>query len=260
MIQTDNSFFKGEYKKNIVSIISILLGKKKQLLRDMKLRMKEASAEQGYERASRLRDQILGIENIFNHSLVLQERGNARNKTLWQWEMIQKTIQDVFETEKRVLRVEGYDISNISGTEATGSMVVFVKGRPEKSEYRKFKIKTVHQISDIAMHKEVMRRRLSHPEWPFPDLLLIDGGRGQLNALLFVLAERQLSGKVLAAGLAKREEELYIEGKILPVRLRSLPFEIASFFQRVRDESHRFAKKYHHKLREMQLRKEINNK
>ena len=254
MTRTDSGFLKAEYKKNITSIASIFLGKKKRLLRDLRRQMKELSASRDYEKAAKARDQILGIENIFSHAFVLQERGATRNKALWQWDATQKTVKNVFGTEKNISRVEGYDISNISGTEATGSMVVFIDGKPEKSEYRKFKIKTVHQISDIAMHKEVMRRRLNHPKWKYPDVILIDGGKGQLNALLSVLAERRFSGKILAAGLAKREEELYIEGRSQPMRLRSLPFETASFFQRVRDESHRFAKKYHHKLREMGLR------
>lgn len=257
VIGMGNRPVKEEYKKNIISVISILTGRKKQLLRDFRRRMKEASERQEFERAARLRDQILGIENIFSHSLVLQERGHVRNKELWQWGAIQNTLKSLFNTEKNILRVEGYDISNISGTESTGSMVVFVNGKADKNEYRKFKIKTVHQISDVDMHKEVARRRFMHPEWQFPDLMLIDGGRGQLNAFLSVLSEKGFWGKILAAGLAKREEELYIDSKPLPVRLRSLPLETASFFQRVRDESHRFAKKYHHKLREIRLREEI---
>ena len=254
-----------EYKNNIQNIGKILTGKRKKLLVQLKREVKTVSAKQEYEKAAKLRDQISGIENIFSHSLVLRERGSFRNKDLWQWKEIQETIKNLFGIDKNISRVEGYDISNISGAEATGSMAVFVNGKPDKSQYRKFKIKTVHQISDIDMHKEMMRRRLAHSEWPYPDIILIDGGRGQLNVALRELKitndklrTKRIKIKVIA--LAKREEELYLENRVSPIRLRSLPFETASFFQRVRDESHRFAKKYHHKLREMKLRKEIKNR
>ena len=164
----------------------------------------------------------------------------------------------MLKTEKKISRVEGYDISNISGTEATGSMVVFANGRPAKSEYRKFKIKTVRGANDVAMHYEVMRRRLAHREWPYPDIIVMDGGKPQLHAAVAALrvprSKNQESRGIVLTALAKREEELYIEGRAMPVRLDSLSRDAMHFFQRVRDESHRFAKKYHHKLREMSYR------
>ena len=155
---------------------------------------------------------------------------------------------------KKVTRVEGYDISNISGASATGSMAVFINGRPEKSEYRKFSIKTVHGANDVEMHREVMRRRLLRIEWPMPDVLVIDGGRPQLNAILSLLQNEFPSLNLFVVALAKREEELYTKNIILPIPLRTLSSETGFFFQRVRDESHRFAKQYHHKRREMLYR------
>ena len=111
--------------------------------------------------------------------------------------------------------------------------------------------------NDVAMHREVMRRRMSHPEWPYPDLIVMDGGKPQLHAASAAWSIRPPTPShqpPIIVALAKREEELYIEGKKRPVRLDSLTREVMHFFQRVRDESHRFAKKYHHKLREIDFR------
>ena len=167
-----------------------------------------------------------------------------------QWRKIERVIRALLGTHKKISRVEGYDISNISGHEATGSMVVFAGGIPAKAEYRKFRIKTVHQISDVDMLKEVMRRRFSHPEWTLPDLIIIDGGLPQLNAVKNSIPAQAHAHTILTA-LAKQEEELYTTVRTRPIPLKTLPPETMFFFQRVRDESHRFAKKYHHKLREI---------
>jgi excinuclease ABC subunit C len=156
--------------------------------------------------------------------------------------------------------VEGYDISNISGTEATGSMVVFIKGFPKKSEYRKFRIKSVTGPNDLAMMQEVIHRRLQHPEWVFPDIMIIDGGKAQLGVVLRELRNVEQESPINAVGLAKREEELYIPGRKKPVLLRTLPREAELFFEHVRNESHRFAKQYHHKLREISYRINANEK
>lgn len=144
-------------------------------------------------------------------------------------------------------RIEAYDISNIQGQEATGSMVTFVNGRPDKNFYRKFKIKTVAGPNDVAMLREVLSRRAKHREWPYPDIILIDGGIGQLNA-----APPSFRGiKIMA--LAKKENKLYIKGKKNPLLLKSLPEKFSHLILRARDEAHRFARAYHHKLRDRAL-------
>ena len=119
-----------------------------------------------------------------------------------------------------------------------------------------FRIKSVVGANDVAMHREVVRRRIRHTEWSLPDLMLIDGGKPQLNAVLTELkaAQNHLQTKICVAALAKREEELYIPGHHTSIRLDSLPSSVSFFFQHVRNESHRFAKKYHHKVREMRFR------
>lgn len=244
-----------EYKRSIQNIIAVLTGRKKKLLRDLKKEMQQASQKQYFEKAAELRNQIFGIENILDHAHVINSESAELSRRELQWKKIERNIQTIFNSAKPFTRAEGYDISNISGTEATGSMVVFITGKPEKSEYRKFRIKTVHQAHDVAMHKEVMRRRLSHKDWPTPDLILIDGGKPQMNGVLPVVRASGIPG-IHVAALAKREEELYIERRVAPLPLRNLPQDTALFFQHIRNESHRFAKKYHHKRREMLYREQ----
>jgi excinuclease ABC subunit C len=160
-------------------------------------------------------------------------------------------------------RIECYDISDIMGTAAVGSMVVFADGHPRRAEYRRFRIKTVEGANDVAMMAEVLRRRFKRAAqaestadsaekaqaWAIlPDLVLIDGGRPQLNAALDALREMGVPF-LPAAGLAKQEEELYVKDVAEPIALpRTSP--ALYLLQRARDEAHRFAVTYHRKVRE----------
>ncbi|HEY9855715.1 MAG TPA: excinuclease ABC subunit UvrC [Stenomitos sp.] len=151
-------------------------------------------------------------------------------------------------------RIEGYDIAHVQGSDTVASMVVFVDGAPAKSEYRRFKIKSVEGVDDFASMREVIRRRFKHlaggdreeASWPMPDLVLIDGGKGQLASALESLDE--LGVEVPIFGLAKQFEEIYLPGRRDPIRLskRSAALHL---IQRVRDEAHRFANTFHGKLR-----------
>jgi excinuclease ABC subunit C len=148
-------------------------------------------------------------------------------------------------------RLEGYDISNIQGSSAVGSMVVFENGKPRPAHYRRFKIKTVEGANDYAMLQEVLRRRFKHHEastgdkngaWGIlPDLVLIDGGKGQLNAALAVMKE--VGGGLPLVGLAKENEELFLPGKKAPLVLPKTSAGL-QLLQRLRDEAHRFAVGY----------------
>ena len=172
-------------------------------------------------------------------------------------------VLNTFFNAHRIKRVEGYDISNISGADSTGSMVVFSDGRPDKSQYRKFKVKTIEGPNDVGSQKEVLRRRLTHEEWQFPDLVLIDGGLPQLRAVATILTTpraREIKLGALAkpprrffsrapSGPGQNEDLLHILGRAKPVAVKSLPQDVRHFLQRVRDESHRFAKSYHSLLR-----------
>jgi len=174
-------------------------------------------------------------------------------------------LQEYLDLEDPPTRIECYDISTTQGTATTGAMVVFVKGVPRKSDYRRFRIRTVEGTDDYASMREMLRRRFrriteqkaqdqpvpggKESAWHLlPDLLVVDGGKGQLNVALEVLDEFGLRDQIPAVGLAKQEEEIFVADQSEPVRL---PRSSEGLFlmQRVRDEAHRFAITYHRKVR-----------
>ena len=156
------------------------------------------------------------------------------------------------------MRIECYDISNFQGAESVGSMVVFEEGKPRSGEYRRFRIKGVQGPNDFASHQEVLRRRFrltkmgdegsdEERRWAMPDLVIVDGGKGQVSAAKEVLDELGLHDLPLA-GLAKEREELFLPGRSDPILLP--PTSSALYLvQRLRDEAHRFAITYHRDLR-----------
>jgi excinuclease ABC subunit C len=172
-------------------------------------------------------------------------------------------LQEHLELGQPPTRIECYDISNIQGQAATGSMVVFIKGMPRKSDYRRFKIRTVEGADDYAMMQEVLRRRFRRTVekteelgedkvWTIlPDLVVVDGGKGQLNAALDVMDEYGLREAVPVVGLAKEREEIFIPGQSDPILLPS-GSQGLFLMQRIRDEAHRFALQYHRRLRRKQ--------
>ena len=156
------------------------------------------------------------------------------------------------------MRIECYDISNFQGTETVGSMVVFEDGRPRTGEYRRFRIRTVQGPNDFASHQEVLRRRFHRARlgeegsaeelrWRLPDLVIIDGGKGQVSAAKEVLDALGLHDLPLA-GLAKEREELFLPGRSDPILLPATSPALY-LVQRLRDEAHRFAITYHRDLR-----------
>ncbi|MFI5359309.1 MAG: excinuclease ABC subunit UvrC [Halanaerobiales bacterium] len=163
-------------------------------------------------------------------------------------------LGEILELEKPPVYIEGFDISNIQGTDPVASMVVFKDGQPAKDNYRRYKIKTVEGPNDYAMMKEVVERRyrrVLEEERPLPDLILIDGGKGQLRAAYEVLEELEIS-HIPIIGLAERNEEVFLPGRSEPVIIpKNSP--ALHLLQRVRDEAHRFALNYHRKLRSRRL-------
>ena len=147
-------------------------------------------------------------------------------------------------------RIECIDVSNTLGTNATGALTVSIDGHARCDEYRKFRIRSKQTPDDFRMVSEVMKRRLAHPEWPYPDLFVIDGGKGQIQAALLARDEYNLTIPVL--GLAKRFETiLYYNKETKSFQSASLPPNSPSLhlLQRIRDEAHRFSKSYHTLLR-----------
>ncbi len=214
-----------EYMKNIRNIKLFFEGKKRQIVIQLKKEMKEASAALEFERAEKFQRQIFALQHIRDVALISESEFNLPATTY----QLQPT------------RIEGYDISNISGTSAVGSMVVFENGAPNKSEYRKFKIRTFDASNDVGMMREVLRRRFQN-SWPLPQVILIDGGAPQVNVAHKVLAEFSLQIPIvgIAKGPERKKNEFIgtIPAGVTPLTLI-----------RVRDEAHRFAITYHKKLR-----------
>ncbi|OGZ44882.1 MAG: hypothetical protein A3J54_00460 [Candidatus Ryanbacteria bacterium RIFCSPHIGHO2_02_FULL_45_13b] len=224
------------YAKNIRFLKNVLQGKQKHLLRQFRVQMNRVSKQQEFETAARLRDYIYAIERIFEHHSPLKKEYIVENqKGLHELRLLLK-----LPTYPK--RIEGYDISNIQGTHAVGSMVVFTDGIADKNMYRKFRIRTVKGANDTAMLREVLTRRLAHAEWPLPDVMLIDGGRGQLNAARMVIPS-----DLTIISIAKREEELYTPERKTPFKLKEMPTSLLYLLQQVRNESHRFAISYYRK-------------
>ena len=167
------------------------------------------------------------------------------------------TLREELALPKLPMRIECYDISNTMGTNSVASMVVFQGGRPAKDQYRRFKIRTVEGADDFASMSEVIRRRLERLKeenekfLPAPDLILLDGGKGQLSAVVPILAEMGVAGElpdIPLRSLAKRDEEVFQPGRPEPVLLKRNSPEL-HLLQRIRDEAHRFANSYHRKVR-----------
>ncbi|MBU0476856.1 UvrB/UvrC motif-containing protein [Patescibacteria group bacterium] len=246
---------KKECRLNAKNLLKVLQGKKVQALRDLRKEMKRASSSQNFEKAIKTRDQIKSLERVMSHSRIFElQLKDSKN-----WKEIEKQLKLVLGTKKEISRIEAYDVSNIQGKLATGSMITFIEGAPDKNFYRKFKIKIVNKPNDVAMIKEILERRLAHKEWPLPHLILIDGGKAQLNTAIHCLTYDvkqvgERGNKVKVISLAKKENKLYIEGYKQPILLKTLPREISNLILQIRDEAHRFAISYHKKLRDIDLK------
>ena len=166
--------------------------------------------------------------------------------------------------DKPLHRIEAYDIANIQGEHATGVMVVFENGQPNNKEYRLFKIKTVAGANDTAMLREILTRRFNHSEWQLPNLIVIDGGKAQLNASLRTINNLRLTidQRPTTVALTKdsrhQGSHIYIQsnvkGKMSKVELNSLPSEVKNLILQIDSEAHRFAINYYRKLHRQSTR------
>lgn len=232
---------KAEYARNIRNVRLILEGEKDALYRNLKEDMQAMSREHDYEKAARIRDQIRAIGALYSGTKDINYFKEAEQ------------LQRALNLPRLPERVETFDISNIMGNQAVGSMVSFFNGKPDKSNYRRFRIKQVAGIDDFKMLAEIIRRRYSRLKKEgliFPDLIIVDGGKGQLSAVLEALALLEIQIPVIS--IAKREEEIFLLGKRDPVKLPadSLALQLVI---RMRDEAHRFAVSYHRLLRSKNL-------
>lgn len=243
---------KEEYRKQIRSLRLVLEGKKARLIKEMEKEMQEASAAMLFERAARLRDDIDALQRLGQRGDVTKDmqpevfpidpkRGLKGLRKLLGLPTVPRTI-------------EGVDIAHLGGDDTVASLVSFIDGLPFKPGYRRYRIRSVGGVDDFASIREVVTRRFSRKmreDEVFPDILLIDGGKGQLNAALDVFRLLSIEPPCLIS-LAKREEEIYRPGAAEPLRLnRHAP--ASRLLQYVRDEAHRFAQHYHHLLRRKKL-------
>jgi excinuclease ABC subunit C len=243
---------KEDYRKQIRSLRMVMEGKKDRLIKEMQAEEREAAAKMEFERAARLRDDVTALQK-------LAERGDAVKDVQPEVFPIDpkkglKGLRKVLGLEQTPRTIEGIDIAHLAGEATVASLVSFIDGLPFKPGYRTFKIQTVEGVDDFASINEVVTRRfrrLAREDEPFPDVLLIDGGKGQLNAARDAFALLDVEPPVLIS-LAKREEEIYRPGDAEPIRL-SRHSAALRLLQYVRDEAHRFAQHYHHTLRRKKL-------
>src|SRR5262245_11957176 len=239
---------KEDYRRDIERLKMFLDGKKQKLLEEMRAEMQEASRDLKFEKAGRIRDQLTLLEN-------LSLRANLDEHVQPEVFFIDPRkglagLQKIFRLQAPPRRIEGVDIAHLGGNETVASLVQFIDGLPFKHGYKRFKIRGVEGIDDFASIREVVSRRLSRLDREgesFPDILLIDGGKGQLSAAMEAFRHLGITPP-FTISLAKREEELYVPGEDSP-RVLSRHSYALRLLQYVRDESHRFAQQYHHLLR-----------
>ena len=232
---------KEQYAKNIENICLILEGKTDLLIKKLTQQMQDKSKDQKFEEAAKLRDAIVSLGAIGKTKAGISPKDELSDLSM------------LLGLEKQPVRIEAFDISNIYGKEATGSMVSFYKGFPDKDNYRRFRIKTVTEIDDYKMLSEVIKRRYSRlieEKAPLPDLILIDGGKGHLST-----AEKEIKNLKLdipLASIAKKFEHIYTLNKNRPIKLKE-GAPALNLIRRIRDEAHRFAVSYHHILRRKKI-------
>ena len=239
---------KEDYREDIRRLRVFLDGGKASLLKEMAADMLQASKELKFEKAARIRDEIESLKS-------LSLRGDLESHA--QPEVFYIDPQKGLAGLKKVLklneiprRIEGVDIAHLQGSETVASLVQFIDGMPFKPGYKRYKIQSVEGVDDFASMREVITRRfrrLTQEGESFPDLLLIDGGKGQLSAVMETFAMLNITPPTTIS-LAKREEEIYLPGESEPLRLSRHAFSLR-LLQYVRDEAHRFAQSYHHMLR-----------
>lgn len=239
---------KESYRKDIRRLQTFLDGGKRKLLKEMHDEMMSASKAMDFERAAVLRDEIGMLEK-------LEDRGEL--DTHAQPEVFHIDPQKGLTGLRKVLGlketprvIEGCDIAHLGGGETVASLVQFIDGLPFKPGYRRYKIRDVKGIDDFrSMYEVVSRRfrRLSDEHDSFPDILLIDGGKGQLSSAMAAFRDQQIDPPTVIS-LAKKEEEIFRPGETESIKLSRNSYALR-LLQYVRDESHRFAQHYHHILR-----------
>ena len=252
----NNSIGRDEYREDIARLVRFFKSKRTTVVKELTDEMKQASMDLDFEKAAVLRDQVEAIQR-------LDERASTSDQ--WQPETEIgyidpkkgcESLARALGIDKEIRCVEGFDIAHLQGNETVASKVCFIDGRPFKQEYRRYRIKTVQNLpggranDDYASMREVISRRYRNAgegNELYPDVIMIDGGLGQLHAALEAFEQLEIKPPMVVS-LAKKEELIYQQGSKDPIRLgRNNPG--LRLLQQVRDEAHRFAQHYHHILR-----------
>ena len=239
---------KEEYRRDIQRLKKFLDGNRKSLVKELQAEMLDAATNRRFEQAARLRDEIAMLESI-------KERGDLDKHIQPEVFYIDPKkgligLQKVLKLPTAPRTIEGMDIAHLGGSETVASLVQFIDGMPFKPGYRRYRIREVQGIDDYASMQEVVTRRFSRLKDEtemFPDILLIDGGKGQLNAAMKAFDAAGVEPPFVIS-LAKKEELIFINGRPKPLRLSHSSYALR-LLQYVRDEAHRFAQHYHHLLR-----------
>ena len=238
------------YKKQLKNLIRYLNGERKALLRDLEVQMKASAKAGDYEEAALLRNQLFGLQDL-RKKIVFSSKEFMDISS----DQALNQLKDLLGLERPPKRIEGYDISHQSGEDVVGSMVVFINGVSDRAEYRKFKLH--HQKNDDTNNlREIIERRLKHEKWEYPDLIILDGGEGQLNAVKDLLAE----AKIPVIGRNKSGDHTRNAAVVVVVPDQG-SFEInpnshmAKLIARIDEEAHRFAITYHRLLKRKNMLK-----
>jgi len=239
---------KDEYRKDIARLRKFLASRRSVMLRQLNREMEEAAQARRFEGAAKLRDQIKALQSL---DLTGDVRVDVQPEVFYidPRKGLEK-LAELLGMESPPRSMECIDIAHLQGTETVGALICFIDGKPFKNGYKRFQIKSVDGIDDYAAIREVITRRYrfaAEGEELYPDVIVIDGGLGQLHAGLEAFSEMSLRPPMVIS-LAKREEEVYLQARTAPVRLPRNN-DALRLLQQMRDEAHRFAQHYHHILR-----------
>lgn len=239
-----------DYKRNLRKLIRYLKGDKDKLMRELEKTMHDAAEKGDYELAAEARDQLFGLREL-KRKIVFSDKEFMDISS----DQALKQLQELLGLAEPPRRIEGYDISHQSGENTVGSMVVFINGTAARDEYRKFKIRT-SRSDDLKSMREVIERRLKHKEWDFPDLIILDGGITQVNAILPLVEPYNIPviGRNKSGDHSRNAK---VQLVIPDISTSELPADshIARLIARIDEEAHRFAVTYHTLLKRKSMLK-----
>jgi len=241
-----------DYREKIKSVELFLNGRFKKLEEEWRSQMFDLSMDMRYEEAKEIRDRLYALESMSERVMITEITQDEITRSIQRADSINE-LKNVLRLKRPPAVIEGFDNSNIQGANAVASMVRFQNGLADKKNYRRFKIKTVIGADDFMSMREVVFRRYSsliRKNEKMPDLILIDGGKGQLGAALNALED--LNSQIPVVSLAKKNEEIFLPNRDKPLIL-SRHSAALKLLQSVRDEAHRFAVTYHRRLRAKEL-------